>query len=49
MKPGQPIRFPVETKGRFVALDKNKWLGEHTINVPDMHVDDTGAGHIMKQ
>ncbi|AZQ09202.1 amidohydrolase family protein [Shewanella khirikhana] len=44
VKPGQPIRFPVEEKGRYEPLDSNKWLGEHTINVPDMHVpDDTGA------
>lgn len=36
--------------GRFEPLDKNKWLGAHTINVPDMHeMDDTSAGHIMKQ
>jgi hypothetical protein len=50
VKPGQPIRFPVEDKGRHEPLDKNKWLGAHTINVPDMHeLDDTGAGHIMKK
>ncbi|UCH52276.1 MAG: aminoacylase, partial [Pseudomonadota bacterium] len=50
VKPGQPIRFPVESKGRHEPLDKNKWLGEHTINVPDMHgMDDTGAGQVMKK
>ncbi|UCH53029.1 MAG: aminoacylase, partial [Pseudomonadota bacterium] len=50
VKPGQPIRFPVEAKGRYEPLDKNKWLGEHTINVPDMHgMDDTGAGHMLKK
>jgi len=49
VKPGQAIRFPVEAKGRFVPLDKNKWLGEHAINVPDMHeLDDTGAAKVMK-
>ncbi len=49
VKPGQPIRFPVEARGRFESLDKNKWLGEHTINVPDMHeMDDTGAAKMMK-
>ena len=36
--------------GRFEPLDKNKWLGAHTINIPDMHkMDDTSAGHIMRQ
>jgi len=50
VKPGQPIRFPVEAKGRFEPLDKNEWLGSHTINVPDMHeMDDTGAAHLMKK
>jgi len=49
VKPGQPIRFPVEAKGRFQPLTVNKWLGEHTINVPDMHgADDTGAAQVMK-
>ena len=49
VKPGQPIRFPVESKGRHVPLDKNKWLGEHTISVPAMHgMDDTGAGVVHK-
>jgi hypothetical protein len=49
VKPGQPIRYPVEDKGRFVPIDVNKWLGEHTINVPLLpHVDDTGAGAIHK-
>jgi len=50
VKPGQPIRFPVEAKGRVEPLAKNKWLGVHTINVPDMHeVDDTGAAHMIKK
>jgi N-acyl-D-glutamate deacylase len=49
VKPGQPVRFPVEPKGRFEPLDKNKWFGAHTINVPDMHVDETGAGRILNQ
>ena len=47
-RPGQPIRFPVEEKGRFEPVTVNKWLGEHSINVPDMHqVDDTGAGQVI--
>lgn len=50
VKPGQPIRFPVEPKGRFEPVSVNKWLGEFSINVPDMHeADDTGAGQLMKE
>jgi len=49
VKPGQPIRFAVEAKGRPEPLEKNKWLGKYTINVPEMHVDDTGATHLMKK
>lgn len=50
VKPGQPIRYPVEEKGRFQPIDVNKWLGEHTINVPQIpHVDDTGAGELEEQ
>jgi len=48
-KPGQPIRFPVESKGRFQPVQVNQWLGEHAINVPDMHeADDTGFGAMQK-
>lgn len=32
--PGQPIRFPIEAKGRFEPVDVNGWTGKHTINVP---------------
>jgi N-acyl-D-amino-acid deacylase len=47
-KPGQPIRFPVEAKGRYQPSDVRKWLGEYTINVPDLpEVDDTGASGVM--
>jgi len=50
VRPGQPIRYPVEEKGRFQAIDVNKWLGEHTLNVPPMvHADDTGAGKLQKR
>ena len=49
-KPGQPIRFPVESKGRFQPVQVNRWLGEHAINVPDMHeADDTGFGAMQKK
>lgn len=50
VKPGQPIRFPVEATSHFKPVAVNKWLGEHSINVPDMHeLDDTGASKVMKQ
>ena len=49
VKPGQPIRFPIEAKGRFQPVERNTWLGEHTISVPDMHeADDTGFGAMQK-
>ena len=41
VKPGQPIRYPVEEKGRFVAVDKNRWISEKTIIPIDVHVDDS--------
>ena len=50
VKPGQSIRFPVEPKGRFQPVEINKWLGEHSINVPDLHqMDDTGAAKLLKK
>lgn len=50
VKPGQPIRFPVEAKGRFEPVTVHKWLGEYSINVPDMHqFDETGAGQMLKR
>jgi N-acyl-D-amino-acid deacylase len=50
VKPGQPIRFPVLAKGRFERATINKWLGEYSINVPDLHqFDETGAGQMSKR
>jgi hypothetical protein len=50
VRPGQSIRFPVEAKGRFQPVEINKWIGQHSINVPDMQgYDDTGAGKVMKE
>jgi len=50
VKPGQPIRFPVEAKGRFEPVELNKWLGAHSINVPGTQgFDDTGAAQLTKQ
>ena len=41
VKPGQPIRYPVEDRGRFVPVDKNRWISEKTITPMDVHVDDS--------
>lgn len=50
VKPGQSIRFPVEAKGRYEPVSISKWLGQFSINVPDMHkADDTGAAQMLKQ
>ena len=38
---GQPIRFPVEDKGRFEPVSVNGWYGEHTINVPALPSHET--------
>jgi len=43
VRPGQPVRYPVEDKGRFVPVDFNRWLGEHTIGSTSSPLDDTGA------
>jgi len=43
VRPGQPIRFPVEAEGRFVAANITEWLDEYTIPVETVHIDDTGA------
>jgi N-acyl-D-glutamate deacylase len=48
VRPGQPIRFPVEEKGRFVPISPGGWLNENTISdqiVP--HMDDSGAGQMV--
>ena len=49
VKPGQPIRFPVEDKGRLEPVEISKWLNENTIGLnPGLakaHAhDDSGAG-----
>jgi len=49
VKPGQPIRFPVEPKGKFQPIEVGTWLNEHTIGLnPDLATidvhDDSGAG-----
>jgi len=48
VKPGQPIRYPVEERGRFVPVDVEKWLGEYTINVQSVPAaDSSGAGTVV--
>ena len=50
VKSGQPIRFPVQAKGRFEPVSVNKWIDANSINVPDMHqFDESGAGRIVKK
>lgn len=34
LRPGQPIRFPVEADGRFVPVEWERWLQQHTIMPP---------------
>lgn len=47
VRPGQPIRYPVEESGRFVPVDTHEWIGKHTIEVPtSSQSDDTGAGRL---
>jgi N-acyl-D-glutamate deacylase len=31
-RPGQPMRYPVESKGRFVPVTVNRWINQNTIN-----------------
>lgn len=50
VKAGQPIRYPVEEKGRFQPVGVAKWINEHTIlsGTYASTPDDTGAGTEMK-
>jgi len=47
VKPGKPIRFPVEEKGRFKAANITEWLDKYTIPVETVHLDDTGAANVL--
>ncbi|WP_435344893.1 amidohydrolase family protein [Haloarchaeobius sp. HRN-SO-5] len=50
VKPGQPIRYPIEDEGRFVPIDTREWIEEHTIGAGAMpRTDDTGAGTVMPE
>lgn len=50
VKPGQPIRFPVEAKGRFEPVDVNRWINENTISRKEFPtVDDMGVTDALKE
>lgn len=42
---GQPIRFPVEDKGRFVPASVEEWIGTHAIHVSDCAADPDSPYH----
>jgi len=41
--PGQPIRFPVEDKGRFEPISPEKFVGIFAIDVPTLHIEDASV------
>ena len=44
VKPGQPIRYPIEKKGRFEPVNVKRWISEKTIKPVALPVvDDCGA------
>ena len=45
VKAGQPIRYPVEDKERFVPVKVNRWISEKTITPIDVHVEDDCGLH----
>jgi N-acyl-D-glutamate deacylase len=50
VKPGQPIRYPVEDRGRFVPVNKNRWISEKTITPVALPVvDDCGAHEAIEE
>ena len=50
VNPGQPIRYPVKAKGRFVPVEINKWLDNFAIKTPGLQsIDDTGATEVIEQ
>jgi N-acyl-D-glutamate deacylase len=53
VKPGQPIRYPVEPKGNFKPINFDAWKAQHTIGLnPELsqiHTDDdSGTGAQLK-
>jgi len=50
VNPGQPSRYPVESKGRFVPVEVNQWLDDHAIKTPGvLSLDDTGATEVIEK
>jgi N-acyl-D-amino-acid deacylase len=50
VKPGQPIRFPVEAEARFEPVDVNRWINENTISRRSFpSIDNMGATEALKQ
>jgi len=49
VKRGQPIRYPVEEKGRFEPVDVNRWISEKTITPVALPLvdDDSGAHEFL--
>ena len=45
VKPGQPIRYPVEDKGRFEPVNVSRWISEKTITPIDVHLEDDCGLH----
>jgi len=50
VKPGQPIRFPVEAEGRFEPVDVNRWINNNTITRRTLPtVDDMGVTEALER
>jgi len=47
VKPGKPIRYPVEPTGRFKPANITEFLATYTIPVETMHIDDTGSAEVL--
>jgi N-acyl-D-glutamate deacylase len=49
--PGQPIRFPMEDKGRFEPLTINKWIKDFSIATPavEIHAHDCADQESQKR
>ncbi|WP_217909481.1 hypothetical protein [Desulfosediminicola flagellatus] len=47
VKPGQPIRYPVEENGRFKPVDVNRWISEKTIIPVALPAVDNCGAHVF--
>jgi hypothetical protein len=46
---GQPIRYPVEDKGRFEPASVAKWVDNHSINTVGVNIESAGSdGGVVK-